>query len=131
MKKSICLTAITLALMSSASAVLAILATNPIAYAGESPGSAYCQKTLRPVTSGGAVREQLALITKCNSKRTIPNALSVQPPKSSPITNSTNVPSTSTNSINGSNTCGTLLGGNTGGVVQQNLEASRKCNSQR
>jgi hypothetical protein len=69
MKKLIHLTTTTFALMSSASVALAILSTHSIAYAGELPGSAYCQKALRPVTSGGAVREQLVLITKCNSKK--------------------------------------------------------------
>lgn len=122
MKKLIYLTTTTLTLVSSISTALAIASVNSAAYADESTDSAYCQKALKPATSGGAVREQLAAIAKCNSTTTTSSTSSVQPLKSSLITNY---------SANASNSCVIPPTGTTGGSIRQNFEAATRCNSGR
>lgn len=121
MKKLVYITTATLVLVSSISAVLAIVSTSSAAYAGETSDSAYCQKAFKPATSGGAVRERLTAMAKCNSTNTISNTSAVQPLKSSLTTNSTNA----------SNVCVIPPAGTTGGSIRQNFEASTRCNSGR
>lgn len=123
MKKLIRQVSTTLTLVSSITAILAVSFTGSTTstYAGGLSDSISCRKSLKPVTSGGFAREQLAAMARCGSTNTTSNTSSIQPLKSS----------LSTNLTSASNDCVVPPAGTTGGSARLHLTTSTKCNSRR
>lgn len=122
MKKLIRQVATTLTLLSSITAILAVSFTGSTStYAGGLSDSISCRKSLKPVSSGGFAREQLAAMARCGSTNTPSNTSSIQPLKSSLSTNLTST----------SNDCVIPPAQTTGGSARLHLTALTKCNSRR
>ena len=123
-------TAFMFAVVSSISVTSAIASTSSVANAAESD-SAACQQVFRPTTSGGAVREQLTAIAKCNSEgqRSTYAGTSVEQPKSASPNASTNVTGVNADPNKPElRSCPSVFKtGTTGGSVRESFEGMQKC----
>lgn len=124
-------TAFMFAVVSSISVTSAIASIGSVASAAE-PDSVACQQVFRPATSGGAVRDQMVAIAKCNSEgqRSTYTGTSIEQPKSaSPDASTPNVTRVNPDSNKPDlRTCPPSIKiGTTGGSVREYLEALQKC----
>jgi hypothetical protein len=122
-------------LLCTASFALAFFAAIPVSQVMANPSSSeICQQTMRPVTTGGAIREQLEATTKCKSQPSV-NSQATQ--QSTPVTrakmiinNQEQVSSSGNRST--PDTCSSFRAtGTTGGSVRESLEAMARCRSGR
>lgn len=122
-------------LIYTASFALAFLAATPVNLVTANPSSSdTCQQTIRPATTGGAIREQLEAAAKCKGQPSANFQTTTQ--QSTPVarTETTNNQEQVSSSSNRStpDTCSSLQAtGTTGGSVREALEAMAKCRSGR
>jgi len=114
-------------------ALFAVVATSiPVLPASATPSES-CPSTLQPATTGGAVQQQLEMMARCKTEsQPSPNS-AAQSTTPSPSVQTTNVekPSFSAKAAAPNDCQSVPLGGVTGGVIRQQLEASQECKSWR
>lgn len=122
-------------LIYTASFALAFFAAIPTSVVMANPSSTdICQQTIRPATTGGAIREQLEAAAKCKNQSSVNSQTTTQ--QSTPVTRAQTInnPEQVRSSGNRStpDTCSSFrTTGTTGGSVRESLEAMARCRSGR
>lgn len=122
-------------LIYTASFALAFFAAIPFSQViANSSSTDVCQQTIRPATTGGAIREQIEAAAKCKNQSSVNSQATIQ--QSTPVTRAKiiNNPEQVRSSGNPPTPeiCSSFRAtGTTGGSVRESLEAMARCRSER